>query len=181
MIFVTVGSFRLPFDRLVEHSASIATATDERVVVQRGGSRVSPFGCEVFDFVTMAEFEEHVRSARIVVSHAGVGSAAASLRNGRRPILVPRLRLHGENIDDHQLAFARRLEALGLAAVVTDISTLVDAIRSHRSALPGVVGLSPDLRFELDKFVTDASTPRPGFRARARAVRLLSRRQHLGG
>ena len=60
------------------------------------GSTSSPFD----------ELVEHVRRARVVVSHAGVGSVLTALANGKRPVVVPRLHRFGEAVDDHQLPFA---------------------------------------------------------------------------
>ena len=151
MIFVTVGSFRLPFDRLIEVADTLAG--DEPVVVQHGVSRVGAPGCITFDYLTADAFEEHVREARVVIAHAGVGSAASCLRHGKRPILVPRLRRLGENVDDHQTEFARRLERLGLAVVVARIDELAARVRTHRSELSGPLGLSPVLSRELTSFV----------------------------
>jgi UDP-N-acetylglucosamine--N-acetylmuramyl-(pentapeptide) pyrophosphoryl-undecaprenol N-acetylglucosamine transferase len=55
-----------------------------------------------------------MREADAVVSHAGVGSALAAMQAGRRAVYVPRRRLHGEHVDDHQVAMARELQSRDL-------------------------------------------------------------------
>lgn len=112
MIFVTVGTNEAPFDRLLE--GVDALQLDEHLVVQHGPSEVRPQGAECYDFLTFDEIVEHMRAARVVISHAGVGTVLVALANGKHPVVVPRLRQFGEAVDDHQLAFARRLHREGV-------------------------------------------------------------------
>jgi UDP-N-acetylglucosamine transferase subunit ALG13 len=54
-----------------------------------------------------------MREARAVVCHGGPGTIMLSCSVGRRPIVVPRRHGLGEHVDDHQLAFSRRIAADG--------------------------------------------------------------------
>jgi UDP-N-acetylglucosamine transferase subunit ALG13 len=132
MIFVTVGTSE-PFDRLLH--AVEATVSDEPVVVQRGASHACPHGATAVDFLPFDDFIGHLRQARVVVMHAGVGSVLAAISVGKRPIVVPRLRCFGEAVDDHQLAFARRMHETGRVLYVDDLSRLPEAIASPSSAV----------------------------------------------
>jgi UDP-N-acetylglucosamine transferase subunit ALG13 len=85
------------------------------------------------NFVPYEELRRLVSEARIVVTHAGAGSALLALGQGKRPVLVPRLAQHGEAIDDHQVSFAKRMAGLGLAHVVFDPMNL-----------PGFLATLPD-------------------------------------
>lgn len=127
MILFTIGTSE-PFDRLVSVADAVAEACDERVVVQGGRSRCRLERAELLEFVPSDQLEALVREARVVVTHAGAGSALLAVGSGKRPVLVPRLRHHGEAIDDHQIAFAERLAALGLARVVADPDDLPDVL-----------------------------------------------------
>ena len=126
MIFVTVGTNEAPFDRLVSGVSGLAGR--EEVVVQHGASAVRPEGATCIDFLPFDELVELVRRARVVVTHAGVGSIMVALSQGKRPIVVPRLGRFGEAVDDHQVTFARRLSERGLVTVVDDPSLLPSAI-----------------------------------------------------
>jgi UDP-N-acetylglucosamine transferase subunit ALG13 len=126
MIFVTVGSTHFPFDRLIEAVESIKPG--EEIVVQRGASRISPANARVVDFMTFEELDDTVSRSRVVVSHAGVGSIMVALAHGRRPIVVPRLREHGEAVDDHQLQVATLLGEQGRVVAVTDVAALPAAV-----------------------------------------------------
>jgi len=133
MIFVTIGTCE-PFDRLL---ASLdAIELDEEIVAQTGLSATKPRGIRCVDFLPYDNLVDFVRNARIVVTHAGVGSILTGLANGKRPVVVARSREHGDAVDDHQLELARRLEAEGMVLFVEDPSALpwvlahVDALDS---------------------------------------------------
>jgi UDP-N-acetylglucosamine transferase subunit ALG13 len=127
-VLVTVGTSEAPFDRLLEAVSRLEVG--EHVIVQHGSSTVKPEGAECVDFLPFDELDALTCSARVVVCHAGIGSVAGALAHGRRPIVVPRLRRHGEAVDDHQVHFARRLSAAGLATVVDDLEQLPELIRA---------------------------------------------------
>lgn len=132
MIFVTVGTSTQPFDRLLEGVASFADG-DEEVVVQYGASAVRPAGAECVAFLGYDEQLEHMRRARAIVTHAGVGSIIAARLVGKRPFVVPRLRELGEAVDDHQLELARKLDQAGLVRLVAEPATLWSALSEETS------------------------------------------------
>jgi exopolysaccharide biosynthesis glucuronosyltransferase PssE len=155
VIFVTVGTNEARFDRLLEAVPSIVA--DERVVVQCGSSRIRPDGADCLEFVSFEEMVELIREARVVVTHAGVGSILVSLMNDRRPIVVPRLKRFGEAVDDHQVPLAARLESVGLVTAVADPARdLVAAVAARTGAAPAHVAptaLVGDLREYLRSIV----------------------------
>jgi UDP-N-acetylglucosamine transferase subunit ALG13 len=133
MIFATVGSSTIPFDRLVRALGSMET--DEDLVVQTGVSTVRPRRAKVLDYLGYDDFVALIRSARIVVTHAGAGSVITALGEGKRPIVVPRRAAQREAVDDHQVAFARRAAELGLVTLVEDVSLLAATLRDHEPSL----------------------------------------------
>jgi UDP-N-acetylglucosamine transferase subunit ALG13 len=112
MIFVTVGTNEAPFDRLLH--AIEGLCLEEELVVQHGSSRIRPAQASCFDFLPFELLTDHVRRARVVVTHAGVGSIIVCLASGKQPIVVPRLKRFGEAVDDHQLVFGKRFAESGL-------------------------------------------------------------------
>lgn len=132
-VLVTVGTGEARFDRLL-HAVSHLDLEGERMVVQYGSSSVLPEGADCVDFLPFDDLDALMRSARAIVCHAGIGSVAMALAHGRRPIVVPRLSEHGEAVDDHQVFFARRLEAAGLATVVDEPERLNAALAGGHSA-----------------------------------------------
>jgi UDP-N-acetylglucosamine transferase subunit ALG13 len=151
MILVTVGVSNLPFDRLVAAADGLA-AGGEEIVVQYGAARARAQRAVCFDYLPFVQLQEWVAKARIVVCHAGIGSVAMCVSTGVHPVVVPRLERLGESVDEHQLAFGRRLGELGLATVVEDVSELARAIRAVPTGQPPT-GLSRQLAGELIAYI----------------------------
>ena len=128
MILVAVGASQFPFDRLLRGLDALPGG--EALVVQHGPSAVRPANARCLEFVPMDTLAELVREARVVITHAGVGSILLSLTNGKRPLVVPRLRAFGETVDDHQLESARRFAQAGLVRLVEDPAELTAAVRT---------------------------------------------------
>jgi UDP-N-acetylglucosamine transferase subunit ALG13 len=152
-VLVTVGTNEAPFDRLLEAVSGLDLG-GERVIVQHGASAVRPAGAECVDFLPYDELDDLTRRARAVVCHGGIGSVAVALAHGRRPIVVPRLRRHGEAVDDHQVPFARRLEAAGLATVVEELDRLPELLAGDQAAPMPEPG--PDLATEVAAVLDEA-------------------------
>ena len=145
MIFVTLGTQAYPFDRLLRGLEGV----HEELVVQGGPSTFRPEGATWFDYLEYPALLEHVRRARVVVSHAGVGTVMTVVAEGKRPVVVPRLHRYGEAVDDHQLPIARRLAAVGLVTLVEDPAQLAAALVETPPApasLGGGGGIVADLR-----------------------------------
>jgi UDP-N-acetylglucosamine transferase subunit ALG13 len=150
MIFVSVGTHEDPFDRLLR-SFDELELTDE-LVVQHGPSEVRVNGAAQFEYLPFDEVVAHVRRARAVVMHAGVGSIMISLAHGKRPIVMPRRHRLGEHVDDHQLELARRLEAHGLVTLVEDVPSLSAALSADPRPVGGMNG-TPSLAAELREYL----------------------------
>jgi UDP-N-acetylglucosamine transferase subunit ALG13 len=163
VIFVTVGTNEARFDRLVEAAGRLPAG--EEVVIQCGASALRPATATCHDFMLFDDLVAEMRRARVVVTHAGIGSIMSALSAGKRPLVVPRLARYGEAVDDHQLPVARRLESSGLVTVVEDPGALVAAVAeaapSGAEAGSLDVELGPDERLvgELRDYIA-AHTPR---------------------
>lgn len=126
MIFVTVGTNEAPFDRLLRTVDVVPRA--EPTVVQFGSCTVRPAGAACVPYLSFEQMIDCMRRARVVVTHAGTGSVLVALEQGKRPIVVPRLRRHGEAVDDHQLRLAVELAGEGLARLVETPEQLATAL-----------------------------------------------------
>lgn len=112
-VLVTVGSDRA-FLRMVERCAHILPR-DVEVVWQTGPTPLAGLGLQARPFVAAGELFDLARSADVIISHAGCGSALMALQAGKCPILVPRDPCHGEVVDAHQQEIADWLSHRGLA------------------------------------------------------------------
>lgn len=153
MIFVTVGTNEAPFDRLLE---AVRTLTGDEIVVQHGSSSVRPANAaRCLDFLLFDDLVEEMRAARVVVTHAGIGSIMTALSCGKRPVVVPRLARFREAVDDHQLPVARRLETVGLVTVVEDLSGLADAVARAGEGVDVSLGADERLVAELREYIAE--------------------------
>jgi beta-1,4-N-acetylglucosaminyltransferase len=155
MIFVTVGTNEARFDRLLRAVAELSI--DEEVVVQHGhSSAIHSPRAEVFDFLTFESMVETIRGARIVVTHAGVGSVMVALANAKRPVVVPRRKSFGEAVDDHQLQLGRRFAEAGLVTLAEtpdDLEMALGLAQEAATALPTTSSLAVDLRTFLENVI----------------------------
>jgi UDP-N-acetylglucosamine transferase subunit ALG13 len=129
VILFTIGTSE-PFDRLVAVADAVAEACGEPVLVQAGRSTCTLERAEMVPFLPSDELRRRVAEATHVITHAGAGSTLLALGEGKRPVLVPRLRRYGEAIDDHQVEFGRRMAEVGLAHFVEGPEQLVEALVS---------------------------------------------------
>lgn len=153
MIFASTGTNEARFDRLLQWLAEVVSG--EELVVQHGPSQVDVPGAECFDFLPFDRLADYVRQARVVVTHAGVGSIMVSLGAGKCPIVVPRLRKLGEAVDDHQLVFARRLAADGLVQLAEDRGSLASAILAGGAPVAAPRGTAAALPDELERYLAN--------------------------
>lgn len=129
MIFVTVGMHPAGFERLVRKMDEIARDFGEEIIMQIGGTEYVPRNARYLDFVTDREIREFYKKARVVVTHAGVGSILSALDCGSPLIVVPRIPQYGEVVDDHQLYLAQELEKAGKLIAVYDLEQLEIALK----------------------------------------------------
>lgn len=134
-VLVTVGTLRqYSFRRLLERLVTVMPV-DAEVTWQTGSTDVTGLPVPVVRALGSRELQDLMRQADVVVSHAGVGSALDALDAGHCPLVVPRRRAHGENIDDHQGDLAEHLAAndLVVAAEVDEVSAALILAAARRS------------------------------------------------
>ena len=131
-LFITVGTVhQFQFKRLIDLVESVLIKSDS-VVWQVGNLQHEIQGGEVYKEMTDLDFSNNLRTADVVISHAGVGSILNALDAGKYPIVIPRLAKYNEHIDDHQLEIASLVESFNLAQVVTETLTRDDLIMAKR-------------------------------------------------
>lgn len=124
MIFATCGSSHFRFDRMM---AALAALPPEQLYVQHGPAD-PPAGVRAVRFLPFDELVATIARAEVVVSHAGVGSILCAIRAGHTPVVFPRLKRHGETVDDHQAELAAALAARGSAISARSAEELVAAV-----------------------------------------------------
>lgn len=160
MIFVTVGTHEQQFDRLVKKIDDLKRdgSIREEVVIQTGYSTYVPRYCSWFDFLSCDEMERYISEARIVITHGGPSSFIRLLQLGKVPVVVPRQKLYGEHVNDHQVKFTTAVkERYGNVIMIRDMEELEYVIRNYEK-LTGKINIewsSNNARFNtrLEKIV----------------------------
>lgn len=105
MIFVTLGTQDKQFVRLIEAVNKINT--DEQIVAQVGSTNCSKLklrdNIKIYDYLSDNEFDKYMNNARIIITHAGVGTIIKGLKLNKTMIVAARLKKYKEHVNDHQL------------------------------------------------------------------------------
>jgi UDP-N-acetylglucosamine transferase subunit ALG13 len=133
MIFVTVGTHYLGFERLIKKMDEISAEIDEEVIAQIGSTNYQPKNMEYFTFIQdEKKLLELYKDARVIVTHAGAGTLL-TISNYEKPVvIVPRLKKFNEHIDDHQLELTEVFKKKEEAEVVYDIKNLKIALKNPK-------------------------------------------------
>jgi UDP-N-acetylglucosamine transferase subunit ALG13 len=136
MIFVVVGS-QEPFDRLIKAVDLWASENRHKdVFAQIGRTDLRPRNIDWIEFLPPQAFEEKLKRAQIIISHAGMGIILNALCHSKPIIVMPRLFLYHEVRSDHQLATARSLSRLGYISVAYNGVELIHKLRSIKKIKP---------------------------------------------
>ena len=134
MIFVTVGSQKFQFNRLLKKIDELIESGDikEEVFAQIGVSDYTPKNYNYKDFVTQDEFKEYMDKADLIITHAGTGAIVTALKKDKKVIAIPRLSEYGEHVDDHQIQLIDEFKEMNFIEPVYQIDKLKLAIKNVR-------------------------------------------------
>ncbi len=126
MVFITVGSQKFQFNRLLKAVDALIEkkVIKEEVFAQVGTSDYTPKHYKYKDFLNRDEFMEVSGKAEIVITHGGTGAIIGAVKRGKRVIAVPRLEKYGEHVDDHQKQLLKEFEQMNLISVCYDLEKL---------------------------------------------------------
>lgn len=115
MIFVTVGTEKSPFDRLMHWIEVLQESKmiDEEIVIQYGNCTVLPEGVGTYRFLEKVQHQELISQARLVISDCGKESFLLDSYN-KPYILVPRFSKFQEYPDNHQVDLAMSVEKINI-------------------------------------------------------------------
>jgi UDP-N-acetylglucosamine transferase subunit ALG13 len=138
MIFLTVGTYPLPFDRLLMavDEAIKNGVIEEEVFAQVGLSGYIPRNMDYAKMLDKETFDSHFQKASGIISHAGMGTITMALSNHKPLLAMPRLKRYREVVNDHQLAIAKKFSELGHILVAYDTEDLPERIHQLKSFVP---------------------------------------------
>ena len=139
MILVTLGTQDKRFDRLllaVQKQIDKGNIKDE-VIVQAGcTSNFKSNSMKIFDLIPMDEFDELIKKCDILITHGGVGSIIAGLKNGKKVIAAARLKEFGEHTNNHQLQIIENFSNEGYILPLNNFDELDKVLRKSKSFKP---------------------------------------------
>ena len=130
MIFVTLGSQKFQFNRLLK--AVDELDTEEEIFAQIGYSDYKPQHYKYKEFLDREEFDAWEEKADIVITHGGTGAIIGAVKKGKKVIAVPRLAKYGEHVDDHQIQLIKQFKDLNLiyACVDGDLQRALEVVKN---------------------------------------------------
>ena len=131
VIFATVGTTELPFNRLVKAIDDLARASTETFVIQIGHSTYEPQYAQWFCFDTLARMQEWIAQADLVITHGGFGIISDCVRARKRIVACPRLAEFGEAVNP-QRELVTHLAEQGTLVALEDVADLAVAIEQAR-------------------------------------------------
>ena len=132
MIFVTLGSQKFQFNRLLKELDELVKEgkVEDEIFAQIGYSDYKPQNYKYKDFLTRDEFQDIINKCDIVITHGGTGAIITALKQKKKVIAIPRLAKYGEHVDDHQIQLLREFEQLNLIESVYNIDDIENVIKS---------------------------------------------------
>ena len=156
MIFITLGSQKFQFNRLLQEVDRLVNEQKitEKIYAQIGYSDYLPQYFLYDKFLDREEYERVMQQSEIVITHAGTGAIIGAVTKGKKVIAVPRLARYGEHVDDHQLEILKQFEEMNIICPCYDCKDL-EEILSKISAIQLVPYESNNERMieELDRAI----------------------------
>jgi UDP-N-acetylglucosamine transferase subunit ALG13 len=126
MIFVTLGTHELPFNRLLNELEKIDIG--DNVVIQCGNTDFKSSKYEVVKFLDKERFDYYMENSDLVICHGGVGSILQGLKYNKNMILAPRLSKYNEHNDDHQIEICNKFHKDHYAIIYNECDDLKQII-----------------------------------------------------
>ena len=111
MIFVTLGTQDKTFERLLEAVEKLKL--DEKIIAQTGSTNFKSNKMEIHNFLSPEEFNRCMKEAKVVITHAGVGTIIQGLNLHKKMIVAARKKEYKEHVNDHQEQILRTFASSG--------------------------------------------------------------------
>ena len=135
MIFVTVGSQKFQFNRLLKKIDELVEKKiiEEPVFAQIGVSDYKPKNYKYKDFIDQEDFNKKLDECSLLITHAGTGVIMNGIKRGKKVIAIPRLEKYKEHVDDHQIQIVKEFDELNFIEPCNEINEMENAIIKART------------------------------------------------
>ena len=131
MIFASLGTMDMPFERMAKAVDNFASTTDEEVIVQTGHTDYNYVHAKSFQFCTKPEMQDYIKKATILIFQGGWGAISEAMEQHKRIVVIPRYD-KTEHIHD-QFQLIRKLDEIGCVIGVFDEKDLPMAVEKARN------------------------------------------------
>lgn len=137
MIFVTLGSQKFQFNRLLKQIDILKenNIINDNVFAQIGYSTYIPRNYEYSNFLDREVFDNYQQKADLVITHGGTGAIIGAIKKGKKVIAVPRLLEYDEHVDNHQVEIVKQFNDSNLIYACydcNDLEKMIKEIEKHK-------------------------------------------------
>lgn len=135
MIFVTLGSQKFQFNRLLQKLDELVESgvIQEEIFAQTGYSDYKPRNFTYKSFLNRDEFAAAQEKADLVITHGGTGAIIGAVKKGKKVLAVPRLAKYGEHVDDHQIQLLGQFDGMGIIEACYEMEAMEIAYKKIRA------------------------------------------------
>ena len=140
MIFVTVGSQKFPFDRLIRQLDELVadgSIPEDEIYAQYGASTYEPVHMKGERFMDRESFAHRIEQCDMLITHGGEGTVMSGIAAGKKVVAVPRYGKYGEHLNDHQLMIVRAMDVFLFPSRFEGFGNVL--IEAQATGLPCVV------------------------------------------
>lgn len=131
MIFVTLGSQKFQFNRLLKKLDKLVEegAIKEELFAQIGYSDYIPKNYKFKNFLDRDEFSKVMNKCDKVITHGGTGAIIGAVKKSKKVIAVPRNCKFNEHVDNHQYDIVSEFSDMNLIVGLYDLGDISRIIR----------------------------------------------------
>ena len=126
LIFVTLGTQDKKFPRLLEAVEKLEI--DEKIIAQIGSTDFESKKIELHKFMAKDEFDNYMKEARVIISHAGVGTIIEGLKLNKKMIVAARKKEYKEHVNNHQEQILKTFSDNGFILALNNFDNLQELI-----------------------------------------------------
>ena len=156
MIFVTLGSQKFQFNRLLKKLDDIVKNGNikDEIFAQIGYSNYKPNNYQYKEFMDREEFKQMMEKSDIIIAHGGTGAIITAVKQGKKVIAVPRLAKYGEHVDNHQIQLVTEFENSGIISAVYDLENLeTELLNIHEKKFRSYKSNTDNIIESIEKFI----------------------------
>jgi UDP-N-acetylglucosamine transferase subunit ALG13 len=108
----------------------------EEIFAQIGFCDYEPRNIEYAKVLDKQKYDDLFARSTVLVGHAGMGTITMALDHNKPLLVMPRLKMYGEHVNDHQLGTAKKFEELGHILVAYTKEELPEKLQMLKHFVP---------------------------------------------